>query len=176
MPDGFTKSEQTCCICLPLATGMKVLGWLTMIEGVFMFAELIYIFVMNPIAGIITALIFILPIIMIVRWFKWLRDDNEETTKGVVGIMFVMFVFTVVVGLLFAILMSYFIGAFFYLLLGLSTADESGQATADVATVGAGIYVAIWADFFIKAFLSWYFYNATKRYYQDRHVQFASNA
>merc|ERR1711865_407709 len=163
MPDGYSKSEQTCCLCFPLATGMKVLGYVMMIDVIIWLVQVIYAFVMDPIAAVVYILILFVPLFAAFKWFQWLKDDNEKTTGSLVTAMRILFFYMLVVGLIMSVVFSLFIGLLITLLSG-GTGGNKEEATT------TGLMVGVWFSYFINVFSCWYFYNATKRYYQDRHV------
>ena len=72
----------TCCICIEIGLGMKIMGVLSCLSALFMMITPILHFVLlNSIVMLAIALIAVYGGFL---WFKWLRNDDAETRKGAV--------------------------------------------------------------------------------------------
>lgn len=108
----------------------------------------------------------ILPFMVAFHWFNWLKDDTAETTAKVVTWMRILFFYVAITGLIFVIavlsLISVFVAIFN------PNCDDCGSGMA--GTFAAPLIL----NYILQTFFTWYFYNATKRYYADRHESFTS--
>ena len=166
MSDGYNKEEQTCCLCLPLATGMKVLGYVVMIDAVLWLVQIIYGFAQAAELGGIFIGLYLVPFYIAFLWFKWLRDDTEPNTKKLVTGMKVLLIYAIIVGLIFTISMILFSG----LMTALMCGGPGACTEDDVNNFLTGAILTLVAQYLFTCFINWYFYRVTKRYYDVRHV------
>ena len=72
----------TCCICIEIGLGMKIMGVLSCLSAISMMIMPVLNFVfLNSIVMLAIALIAVYGGFL---WFKWLRNDEAETRKGAV--------------------------------------------------------------------------------------------
>ena len=72
----------TCCICIEIGLGMKIMGVLSCLSAIFMMIMPVLNFVLlNSIVMLAIALIAVYGGFL---WFKWLRNDEAETRKGAI--------------------------------------------------------------------------------------------
>ena len=83
MTDDFKNQDLKCCICFPIATGMKIMGVLSVIQAVLLILGGAAALALAPIAAVIMFLFCGPAFFCAFQWFKWLRVDNEETRENV---------------------------------------------------------------------------------------------
>ena len=72
----------TCCICIEIGLGMKIMGILSCLSAISMMIMPVLNFVfLNSIVMLAIALIAVYGGFL---WFKWLRNDEAETRKGAI--------------------------------------------------------------------------------------------
>ena len=72
----------TCCICIEIGLGMKIMGVLSCLSAISMMIMPVLNFVfLNSIVMLAIALIAVYGGFL---WFKWLRNDEAETRKGAI--------------------------------------------------------------------------------------------
>ena len=79
--------DQKCCICIPLETGMKILGCLFCLGAILIGLGLVQCIAYNIIIAIVIGVILLPYLYLCFIWFKWMREDNEENCKMVVKAM-----------------------------------------------------------------------------------------
>ena len=79
--------DQKCCICIPLETGMKILGCLFCLGAILIGLGLVQCIAYNIIIAIVIGAILLPYLYLCFIWFKWMREDNEENCKMVVKAM-----------------------------------------------------------------------------------------
>ena len=166
MPDGYSnKNEQTCCFCLPLDTGMKVMGWTAMLVMVTEIIKLIMTFIGSFVIGLVSFTFNLVPLYVIYRWYLWLREDSEENSRKLVTGMKILLGYVITIGTLLSILLM--TGTFMVDWLARFTPDPNDDD--EIRKNIAGIVVSFILACVAEVLLVWYFYRVTVRYYYQKH-------
>ena len=87
----FKKEGQTCCLCIPIQTGMKIMAILNVISAVLTIIQGILDITKNPGNGVMRIISSLLPLWVSFQWFQWLKEDNQDTTASLVKWMRIQF-------------------------------------------------------------------------------------
>ena len=154
--------KQTCCLCIEIQMGMKIMAILSMIGAVLTIISAASLLSTNPMQAISYFAQSLLGLFLAYKWFKWFKEDDSDNRAELVKWMRIQFFVNSAISIIFAIL----------LLLGVgwkcecTGTEESCEALCEdlkskalkiaiVPTiVGTGLGIAV----------MWYFYNVTKRY------------
>lgn len=72
----FKNQDLKCCLCFPIATGMKVMGVLSLVQAVLIVYGGVALLAPAPIAAIVMLLLALPALMTAFQWFKWLKEDN----------------------------------------------------------------------------------------------------
>ena len=105
--NAFKKEGQTCCFCIPIQSGMKVMAILSIIGAVLTIIRGVVLVSKVPGNGIAYLLLSLLPLVVSWQWFMWLKEDTPESTGNLVKWMrlqfFINSVLQIVVGIMICI-------------------------------------------------------------------------
>ena len=85
MSEAYTKqkSDDNCCICFPIGTGMKLMAFLSIVHAVFSVVLGAMAVKAAPIPAIIMLGVSLPLIIISIKWIQWLRTDEHKTRQDI---------------------------------------------------------------------------------------------
>ena len=154
----YKKEGQTCCLCIPIQCGMKVMAILNIISAIGTIIQGAVAMAQSPGEGVMFLLLALLPLLVSWKWFLWLKEDTEETTDQLVKWMrlqfFVNSVLQIVIGIL--------------VIAGVFTDCGPDVSQEDCEKIFAEHRSMIIAPVILQVCISilimFYFYNVTRRY------------
>ena len=159
----FKKEGQTCCLCIPIQTGMKVMAILSVIGAVLTIIQGVLAISTSPGNGVMYIIQSLLPLWVSFQWFQWLKEDNQDTTASLVKWMRIQFF----VNSALVILVNTLI------LLGVFEVcpDDANKELCEEGfrQVRSSLIFPVIVQTALVILLMYYFYNVTRRYQEIFH-------
>ena len=159
----FKKEGQTCCLCIPIQCGMKVMAVLSVINAIWTIITGILAITKNPGNGVMLIITSLLPLWVSFQWLQWLKEDNQDTTASLVKWMRIQFFVNSALVILVNTL----------LLLGVFDvcAEEVDKEACEKAftEIRSSLIFPVIVQTALVIFLMFYFYNVTRRYQEIFH-------
>ena len=154
----YKKEGQTCCLCIPIQCGMKVMAILNIIGAIITIIQGAVAMAQSPGNGVMFLLLSLLPLLVSWKWFLWLKEDTEETTDQLVKWMRLQFFVNSVLQIVIGILV---IAGVFN-----SCSDNISQEDCDkiFAEHRGMIIPPVILQVCVSILIMFYFYNVTRRY------------
>ena len=154
----YKKEGQTCCLCIPIQCGMKVMAILNIIGAISTIIQGAVAMATEPGAGAMFLVLSLLPLLVSWKWFLWLKEDTEETTDQLVKWMRLQFFVNSVLQIIVGILIITGV-------LNNCGASDDPEACEKIFAEHRGIIVfPVIMQVTISILIMFYFYNVTRRY------------
>ena len=155
----YKKEGQTCCLCIPIQCGMKVMAILNIIGAIGNIIQGAVTMADSPGNGVMFLLLSLLPLLVSWKWFQWLKEDTEETTDQLVKWMRLQFFVNSVLQIFIGILII--AGVFNHCEGDMSQEDCDKLFSEHVRGM---IIAPVILQVCISILIMFYFYNVTRRY------------
>ena len=159
----FKKEGQTCCLCIPIQTGMKIMAILSVIGAVLTIIQGVLAISTSPGNGVMYIIQSLLPLWVSFQWFQWLKEDNQDTTASLVKWMRIQFFVNSVLIILINTL----------ILLGVfdTCPEDDSKALCEelAAEIRKSAIFPVIVMTALNILLMFYFYNVTRRYQEIFH-------